>query len=73
MQVLATDMNKHMEHVAHLKTMVERRRISGSSDLNMDTYSERIQVRQGTNYCDQRRPIGLSVCLPARFGVANLC
>jgi len=71
MQVLATDMNKHMEHVAHLKTMVERRRISGSSELNMDTYSERIRVRQGTNYCDQR--IGLSVCLPARFGVANLC
>ena len=38
-------MNKHMEHVAHLKTMVETRRISCSSKLNMDSYSDRIQVR----------------------------
>jgi len=37
-------MNKHMEHVAHLKTMVETRRISGSSKLMMDSYSDRIQV-----------------------------
>ena len=43
-QVLATDMNKHLEHVAHLKTMVETRRISGSSKLSMDSYSDRIQV-----------------------------
>jgi len=44
-QVLATDMNKHMEHVAHLKTMVETRRISsGSRQLIMDSYSNRIQV-----------------------------
>jgi len=45
LQVLATDMNKHMEHVAHLKTMVETRRISGSSELSMDSYADRIQVR----------------------------
>ena len=45
MQVLATDMNKHMDHVAHLKTMVETRRISGCSKLSMDSYSDRIQVR----------------------------
>jgi hypothetical protein len=43
-QVLATDMNKHMDHLAHLKTMVETRRISGSSMLSLENYSERIQV-----------------------------
>ena len=42
-------MNKHMEHVAHLKTMVETRRISGSSKLSMDSYSDRIQVRYDCN------------------------
>jgi len=44
LQVLATDMNKHMEHVAHLKTMVETRRISGCGKLSMDSYGDRIQV-----------------------------
>ena len=46
LQVLATDMNKHMEHVAHLKTMVETRRISGCGKLSMDSYGDRIQVRR---------------------------
>ena len=43
-QVLATDMNKHMDHLAHLKTMVETRKISGNNILSLDNYSERIQV-----------------------------
>ena len=44
-QVLATDMNKHMDLLAHLKTMVETRRISGAAVLTLDTYNERIQAR----------------------------
>jgi hypothetical protein len=44
LQVLATDMNKHMDHLAHLKTMVETRKISGAGILALETYSERIQV-----------------------------
>ena len=43
-QVLATDMSKHMDHLAHLKTMVETRRISGNCEINMENYNERIQV-----------------------------
>ena len=44
MQVLATDMSRHMDHLAHLKTMVETRKISGNCEINMENYSERIQV-----------------------------
>jgi len=33
-----------MDHLAHLKTMVETRRISGSYEINMENYNERIQV-----------------------------
>ena len=43
-QVLATDMNKHMDHVAHLKTMVETRQLSGAGMLNLENYGDRIQV-----------------------------
>ena len=43
-QVLATDMNKHMDLLAHLKTMVETRKISGTAVLTLDTYNERIQA-----------------------------
>jgi len=46
LQVLATDMSRHMDHVAHLKTMVETRKISGNCEINMENYSERIQVRR---------------------------
>jgi len=47
-QVLATDMNKHMELLANLKTMVETRKISGAAMLTLDTYNERIQARLST-------------------------
>jgi len=43
-KVLATDMSRHMDHLAHLKTMVETRKISGNCEINMENYSERIQV-----------------------------
>lgn len=43
-KVLATDMNKHMDHIANLKTMVETHKLSGSAVLSLDAYSERVQV-----------------------------
>jgi len=43
-QVLATDMSRHLDHLAHLKTMVETRKISGNCEINMENYCERIQV-----------------------------
>ena len=43
-QVLATDMNKHMDHIANLKTMVETHKLSGSDVLSLESYSERVQV-----------------------------
>ena len=43
-QVLATDMSKHMDHLADLKTMVETRKVSGNGLLRLENYSERIQV-----------------------------
>ena len=44
-QVLATDMSKHMALVADLKTMVELRRVAGSSALRLENNSERLQVK----------------------------
>jgi len=50
--VLATDMSKHMEHVAHLKTMVETCKLSGNiGALNLNSYNERIQVLQNLVHC----------------------
>ena len=43
-QVLATDMSKHMDHLADLKTMVETRKVSGNGLLKLESYDERIQV-----------------------------
>ena len=43
-QVLATDMSKHMDHLANLRTMVETRKISGNGLLSLESYSDRIQV-----------------------------
>ncbi|KAH7718883.1 Protein PDE-4 d [Aphelenchoides avenae] len=44
--VLATDMSKHMSLLADLKTMVEAKKVSGSSAVNLDKYNDRIQVLQ---------------------------
>ena len=43
--VLATDMSKHMSLLADLKTMVEAKKVSGSSVVTLDKYNDRIQVR----------------------------
>ena len=37
-------MSRHMDLLAHLKTMVETRKISGAGVLTLDTYNERIQA-----------------------------
>ncbi|XP_067124174.1 3',5'-cyclic-AMP phosphodiesterase 4C-like isoform X1 [Centruroides vittatus] len=49
--VLATDMSKHMNLLADLKTMVETKKISGSGVLHLDNYTERIQVLQNMVHC----------------------
>ena len=43
-QVLATDMTKHMGLVAQLKTMVETKRVAGSGVLCIENYADRVQV-----------------------------
>ena len=45
LQVLATDMSKHMSLLADLKTMVETKKVAGSGVLLLDNYTDRIQVR----------------------------
>lgn len=44
--VLATDMSKHMSLLADLKTMVEAKKVSGSSIVQLDKYNDRAQVLQ---------------------------
>lgn len=43
-QVLATDMSKHMNFLADMKTMVETKKVTSSGVLLLDNYSDRIQV-----------------------------
>ena len=43
-QVLSTDMSKHMSLLADLKTMVETKKVAGSGILNLDNYTDRMQV-----------------------------
>lgn len=45
LQVLATDMSKHMTLLADLKTMVETKKVTSSGVLLLDHFTERIQVR----------------------------
>ncbi|KAG5442912.1 cAMP-specific 3',5'-cyclic phosphodiesterase 4B [Clonorchis sinensis] len=49
--VLATDMSKHMSLLADLRTMVEAKKVSGSGVLNLDNYSDRIQILQNMIHC----------------------
>ena len=61
LQVLATDMSKHMSLLADLKTMVETKKVAGSGVLLLDNYTDRIQVGSNIriffflikNICDQ--------------------
>lgn len=47
LQVLATDMSKHMTLLADLKTMVETKKVANNGYLVLDKYNDRIQVRFG--------------------------
>ncbi|MED6234663.1 cAMP-specific 3',5'-cyclic phosphodiesterase 4B [Ataeniobius toweri] len=42
--VLATDMSKHMNLLANLKTMVETKKVTSSGVLLLDNYTDRMQV-----------------------------
>ena len=44
MQVLSTDMSKHMSLLADLKTMVETKKVTGSGALVLDSFTDRMQV-----------------------------
>uniref|UniRef100_H2Y9V8 Phosphodiesterase n=1 Tax=Ciona savignyi TaxID=51511 RepID=H2Y9V8_CIOSA len=50
-QVLATDMSKHMQLLANLKTMVETKKVAASGVLMLDNYTDRIQVLQNMVHC----------------------
>ncbi|XP_074158635.1 3',5'-cyclic-AMP phosphodiesterase 4C isoform X1 [Sminthopsis crassicaudata] len=49
--VLATDMSKHMNLLADLKTMVETKKVTSLGVLLLDNYSDRIQVLQSIVHC----------------------
>ncbi|XP_068020944.1 3',5'-cyclic-AMP phosphodiesterase 4C isoform X1 [Melanerpes formicivorus] len=49
--VLATDMSKHMNLLADLKTMVETKKVTNLGVLLLDNYSDRIQVLQNMVHC----------------------
>ncbi|KAB1259456.1 cAMP-specific 3'; 5'-cyclic phosphodiesterase 4C [Camelus dromedarius] len=49
--VLATDMSKHMNLLADLKTMVETKKVTSLGVLLLDNYSDRIQVLQSLVHC----------------------
>lgn len=42
--MLATDMSKHMNYLADMKTMVETKKVTSLGVLLLDNYSDRIQV-----------------------------
>ncbi|XP_036969543.1 cAMP-specific 3',5'-cyclic phosphodiesterase 4D-like isoform X6 [Acanthopagrus latus] len=49
--VLATDMSKHMNFLADMKTMVETKKVTSLGVLLLDNYSDRIQVLQNMVHC----------------------
>ncbi|TNN38474.1 cAMP-specific 3',5'-cyclic phosphodiesterase 4D [Liparis tanakae] len=49
--VLATDMSKHMNFLADMKTMVETKKVTSLGVLLLDNYSDRIQVLQNMLHC----------------------
>lgn len=55
-QVLATDMSKHMNLLADLKTMVETKKVTSSGVLLLDNYSDRIQVSSHIPFSFHRMP-----------------
>jgi len=56
-----------MDLLAHLKTMVETRKISGAGVLTLDTYNERIQASHAItpDLCfHQLSHAGIKLCAP---------
>uniref|UniRef100_A0A3Q3E2V2 Phosphodiesterase n=1 Tax=Labrus bergylta TaxID=56723 RepID=A0A3Q3E2V2_9LABR len=51
--VLATDMSKHMNFLADMKTMVETKKVTSLGVLLLDNYSDRIQVLQNMKWTDR--------------------
>ena len=49
--VLATDMSKHMTLLADMKTMLETKTFTGTEDLKLDDYSDRMLVLQTLLHC----------------------
>ncbi|MEQ2231692.1 cAMP-specific 3',5'-cyclic phosphodiesterase 4B [Ilyodon furcidens] len=49
--VLATDMSKHMNLLANLKTMVETKKVASSGVLLLDNYTDRMQVLCNMVHC----------------------
>ncbi|XP_014886509.1 cAMP-specific 3',5'-cyclic phosphodiesterase 4B-like isoform X3 [Poecilia latipinna] len=49
--VLATDMSKHMNLLANLKTMVETKKVTSSGVLLLDNYTDRMQVLCNMVHC----------------------
>ncbi|KAI6211381.1 Phosphodiesterase [Aphelenchoides besseyi] len=69
--VLATDMSKHMSLLADLKTMVEAKKVSGSSVVQLDKYNDRSQVLQSmihlADLSNPTKPIELYRCWNERI------
>ncbi|KAK2822075.1 hypothetical protein Q5P01_022140 [Channa striata] len=49
--VLATDMSKHINLLADLKTMVETKKVTSSGVLMLDNYTDRMQVLRNMVHC----------------------
>jgi len=47
LQVIGTDMSKHMDHVANLRTRVEMQKLSSypEGELDLQNHADRVQVR----------------------------
>lgn len=56
-QVLATDMSKHMNFLADMKTMVETKKVTSLGVLLLDNYSDRIQVRISPDYTEDHKTL----------------
>ena len=63
LQVLATDMSKHMNLLADLKTMVETKKVTSLGVLLLDNYSDRIQVRALSGQCGWTAVFPLWACV----------
>jgi len=71
LQVLATDMSKHMGLLAELKTMVETKKVKGPEALQLDNFTDRMQVC--LLLAAPRRHLQLSICPSVRLSVTRLC